>query len=229
MPYLKPGPTPPPTPKKKPAPRRSAERVGSSSQVSNPRHISHYENVHVNEGINWRKVDPKIIIKLNRLARQTGRTVTITSGFRTNAEQTRLYNQLAPQGGVVAAPGTSPHEFGHAVDALVGGSPIGDVFTPEQLASVGLKSLASINDAVHIERLHGGDYAAAPVQGHTTIVHSNYQPPDEGDDVGRRDIGPYEPLDNVLYAPGFGGGAVRDIRNARRSHRVALMAGMDPE
>jgi D-alanyl-D-alanine carboxypeptidase len=44
--------------------------------------------------------------------------VVIESGLRSRAQQIALYNNRANNSNPVAAPGTSPHEFGWAVDAV---------------------------------------------------------------------------------------------------------------
>jgi len=43
---------------------------------------------------------------------------TITSAFRSAAQQTALYRKLAPRGMAVAPPGRSKHERGRAVDIV---------------------------------------------------------------------------------------------------------------
>ena len=48
--------------------------------------------------------------------KQYGKPMPITSGFRTKEEQQRLFDQRKANPNLVAAPGTSLHETGNAVD-----------------------------------------------------------------------------------------------------------------
>ena len=105
-------------------------------------------------------MNPQLLSRLNLLGRQMGEIVTLTSGFRTHEEQRRLYYSLKAQdpNAVVAKPGTSNHEGGQAVDALVDNQPIASVIDEATLNAIGLKSLASINDPVHVELTEPGSY-----------------------------------------------------------------------
>jgi hypothetical protein len=151
-------PLPPPPP---PTSRRSIEAPGSSSRVSNPTGLRQYSFVRANAGVDWRHVQPALLQTLNALGRKTGKIITLTSGFRTRAEQARLYAAyLRGEIGLAAPPGSSNHEHGDAVDALVDGQPIASAIPEATLNSVGLQSLAHANDPVHVE-LSGGRSSGA--------------------------------------------------------------------
>lgn len=161
--------SPPPPPKY--GRERSVERPGSSSQVRNPRPLRSYPFLSSNQGINWRDVNPKLLSILNKLGRTSGEIITITSGFRTHAEQRYLYEQyLAGNIGLAAPPGRSNHESGNAIDAVVNGTPIASAFGEDTLNRAGLKSLAHLNDAVHVELIEGGGSYTPPAGGGTPAV-----------------------------------------------------------
>ena len=56
------------------------------------------------------------VMKLLDYAQSQGIKVKITSGYRTYQKQCELAKQYANQPGRAAKPGTSPHEFGRAID-----------------------------------------------------------------------------------------------------------------
>ncbi len=145
---------PPPPP---PTSRGSVEAPGSSSRVNAPRSLKQYSFLRANAGIDWKHVEPALLQTLNALGRKTGKIITLTSGFRTRAEQARLYAAyLRGEIGLAAPPGSSNHEHGHAVDALVDGQPIASAIPENVLNSAGLQSLAHANDPVHVELSGGG-------------------------------------------------------------------------
>jgi hypothetical protein len=78
-------------------------------------------------------LDEGFLSKLNRLAKAQGRTLNIDDGFRTYAEQAALWERSDKSGKWVAAPGTSRHEAGYAIDAKWAES-----MTDEELARYGL-------------------------------------------------------------------------------------------
>lgn len=170
---------PPPPP---PAPRGSVETAGSSSRESSPRGLRQYAFIRANAGVNWQGVSPSLLQKLNSLGRQTGQIITLTSGFRTHAEQRRLYDQyLRGEIGLAAPPGQSNHEHGAAVDALVNGQAIADAIPENVLNSVGLQSLAHLGDAVHVELSDGGGSEAAssaPATQQSMAPSGDYAPPE---------------------------------------------------
>ena len=78
-------------------------------------------------------LDKGFLAKLSRLAQSRGVTLNIDDGFRTYAEQQELWNKSDMTGKWVAAPGTSRHEAGYAIDAEWAKS-----MTDEELAAFGL-------------------------------------------------------------------------------------------
>jgi hypothetical protein len=93
--------------------------------------------------------DPRMLRALETLAARRGETFNVTSGLRTHAEQTRLWNNRHSNPYPVARPGTSRHESGLAADVTIGGRAIQTVVSEAELRSVGLRPLRG--DAVHVE------------------------------------------------------------------------------
>jgi D-alanyl-D-alanine carboxypeptidase len=93
--------------------------------------------------------DPRMLRALETLAARRGETFNVTSGLRTHAEQTRLWNNRHSNPYPVAQPGTSRHESGLAADVTIGGRAIQTVVSESELRSVGLRPLRG--DAVHVE------------------------------------------------------------------------------
>ncbi len=92
---------------------------------------------------------PELLSKLDALAAQKGMQFHITSGLRTIEEQQRLWDNRASNPFPVARPGTSRHQSGRAADVTIGGRPIQDVISADELRAAGLNPLAG--DAVHVE------------------------------------------------------------------------------
>lgn len=111
-------------------------------------------------GIDWKDVSPRLLADVNRLGMRLGKVITITSGYRTYAEQQALYNAWkAGRGNIAAKPGTSMHESGLAVDATIDGTPIARAVSARTLSRFGL--VAPVNgDPVHLQLAGSG--AAAP-------------------------------------------------------------------
>jgi hypothetical protein len=98
--------------------------------------------------------EPTILARLRALAASLGKTITVTSGHRTLAQQSALYANRGSNPYPVAAPSANaPHIRGIAADASIDGRPIQAVATAEQLKSVGLVGLRG--DAVHVQLLPG--------------------------------------------------------------------------
>ena len=104
--------------------------------------------------MNLRRVRSDLVLEIKRLvgiANQVGAMPRITSGFRTYAQQNKLY-QLRQAGRwpfPVAAPGTSAHEFGYAVDVVVP-----DAVNQEDMGTVWVgwgHVYGGKNDPVHFE------------------------------------------------------------------------------
>jgi hypothetical protein len=93
--------------------------------------------------------DPRVLRALETLAARRGETCNVTSGLRTHAEQTRLWNNRHSNPYPVARPGHSRHESGLAADVTIGGRAIQTVVSDAELRSVGLRPLHG--DAVHVE------------------------------------------------------------------------------
>jgi hypothetical protein len=93
--------------------------------------------------------NPELMSRLEALAARRGEHFTITSGGRSYAEQEQLWNARGSNPFPVARPGTSRHETGNAADVTVGGTPIQNAISAEELRAAGLSPLAG--DAVHVE------------------------------------------------------------------------------
>lgn len=87
-------------------------------------------------------VDPKLVASANQLARYLGKKITVTSGFRSRDEQAKLYQRYLNSGKsiryIAAAPGTSNHEGGEALDLAINGVPIASAVPADVLARFGL-------------------------------------------------------------------------------------------
>lgn len=111
-------------------------------------------------GVDWRDVNPALLAAVNRLGMKLGKTVTVTSGFRTFAQQQALYAAWrAGRGNIAARPGHSAHESGNAIDATIGGKAIASAVAARVLASVGLVAPVK-GDPVHLQLAGSG--AASP-------------------------------------------------------------------
>lgn len=93
--------------------------------------------------------DADVLAKLEAVARDIGQNIYVTSGLRSFAEQQALWDRRFSNPFPVARPGTSRHESGRALDALVRGRPIQTVVSAETLRKHGLSPLSG--DAVHVE------------------------------------------------------------------------------
>jgi len=73
----------------------------------------------------WQEVDALVWVRIFRIAQRLNTKLSLISAFRSNAKQTRLYNdaiaQYGPSQKRVAKPGSSLHEFGGALDVDMGG------------------------------------------------------------------------------------------------------------
>lgn len=93
------------------------------------------------------RLAPALRAALAGAGRLLGRPVPVTSGYRSRAEQARLYARRASRPYPVAAPGRSQHERGLAVDVPAS-------FVPTLLtvaARVGLCRPYPVSDPVHFE------------------------------------------------------------------------------
>lgn len=112
-------------------------------------------------GVNVDKVNADLLGRLFLLGAYLEKRVRITSGYRTDAEQTRIWDSgKRPAAKPISRGGDgSNHTRGGAVDATIDGRPIGAAVDEATLASFGLRSLA--NDPVHVEPVLGADAQAA--------------------------------------------------------------------
>lgn len=88
-----------------------------------------YSNIIVDPGVNIGRVNPRLLNTINSIARARGQKVTINSGYRSPAHSVAV-------GGFA----NDPHTRGVAVDAYIGGRPIGDVIPPSVWAKYGVES-----------------------------------------------------------------------------------------
>lgn len=114
-----------------------------------------YQFLTFQTGVNWRKVNPKLLQRLNRLGADKNVIITVVSGYRTYAEQAVLYQRYLAGGNIAAKPGQSNHEKGLAVDAYVNGTSIGKVYSSRTMSKYGLSNPVS-GDYPHTELLGGG-------------------------------------------------------------------------
>ena len=88
-----------------------------------------------------------MLAALARAEQLLGRPITITSGFRSRAEQQRLWENRASNRYPVAPPGTSRHESGFAID-------IPSALVPDLRRigpTAGLCSPLPVSDPIHFE------------------------------------------------------------------------------
>jgi prophage tail gpP-like protein len=101
-------------------------------------------------------VDYTLLSSLNSLGARLATTMLVTSGFRSLAEQTSLYDRYRRSGFdikyIAAKPGTSNHEFGRAVDVTVNGQAIGAVVPDTIMAIYGLHTSVE-GDPVHVTKI----------------------------------------------------------------------------
>ena len=106
---------------------------------------------------------------------QTGQKLQMNSGFRSSADQERLYNEtvaagrpgVSPSGMPVAPPGRSSHESGNAVD-------IQNFKDPKALAALAANGLRQTvpNDPVHFQlQAADGGVFSGPDSGYPATLH----------------------------------------------------------
>jgi hypothetical protein len=123
-----------------------------------------YPHLHALPGVDLTHENPQLLARLEKLGAKLGRTLTITSGYRSYAKQKYLWDNAARlglvRGKTVAAPGGSLHQGGLAADVTIGGVMLQNVPGASAAArSVGLYPLAG--DAPHVQLVPGGTSFAA--------------------------------------------------------------------
>jgi len=88
-----------------------------------------YPNLQAASHVDWQHINPRLLNTLQKLAEKSGGVMVINSGYRSNEYNAKI-------GGATR----SNHRHGTAVDATINGHPIGDVYSPDELASLGLRS-----------------------------------------------------------------------------------------
>ena len=92
----------------------------------------------------------------------TGKHVAVTSGVRSTAEQQALWNARATSPYPVAAPGTSYHEYGAAVDLAIQGGTDSDYARQAEIAEQTYNFVSGWpDDNVHIRLNESLDQAKA--------------------------------------------------------------------
>jgi hypothetical protein len=104
-----------------------------------------YPSLRAHSHVDWQHLNPRLLNTLNKLGEKRGLAVVISSGYRDVLHNAQIEGAKH-----------SNHLRGTAIDAFVNGHPIGEVFTPEELAKVGIRS-GSLNfpkgkpDSSHVD------------------------------------------------------------------------------
>ena len=143
--------------------------------------IDPYQNLRFAGQVDWRHVNPQLLNALQAVAHARGITVDVISGYRDSAYS-------AAHGGFAG----DPHTEGIAVDAYVGGKPIGDVIPPQDWARYGVRSGDSFTykgktDPEHLDLLAGGNT-------------SSHAPAAAGSGGGTHDVGTF--LADLIHSLG---------------------------
>lgn len=107
----------------------SSEMNGQVPMVQGGNITQKFPNLHVQSNVDWQHVNPRLLSTLQKLAEKDGRVFVINSGYRSDD-----YNRQ-----IGGAKG-SKHRSGLAADVYVNGHPIGEVYSPDELAKLGLRS-----------------------------------------------------------------------------------------
>jgi hypothetical protein len=139
----------------------------------------HYSFLSFQSGVDWRDVSSKLLINLNRLGMGLHKVITVTSGYRTVAEQAALYEKYKNSGFdnryIAAKPGQSMHNQGLAVDAVIDGRALSSVVSSRTLKKYGLVAPVA-GDPVHIQ-LYGSKNGGGTAK--TSSPPSQAAPPDQ--------------------------------------------------
>lgn len=107
---------------------KQAQRASNTTKMD-PSQIKRYVSGDI-DGLN-----PELLEKLAIIGKKTGEKVNINSGFRSRAEQEKLYAAYQNgTGNLAAKPGTSNHESGDAADVTLGGTNLADTTKGAKLA-----------------------------------------------------------------------------------------------
>jgi hypothetical protein len=113
-----------------------------------------YSFLQFQSDVDWKHVNRSLLTRLNRLGMALHKVITVTSGYRTNVEQARLYARYVASGYdnryIAAKPGQSMHNKGLAVDAVIDGTPLSSAVSSRQLKKYGLSAPVA-GDPVHIQ------------------------------------------------------------------------------
>jgi hypothetical protein len=123
------GPTRQPQPQPRPVPQQTAPQ-GPAPRLP--------ALVHIQSDSTVTGVDKHLLRAVGELATYLGKPITITSGYRSYAEQEALYQRYLAGGNIAAKPGQSNHERGEALDLTVNGVPIALAVPASVLARFGL-------------------------------------------------------------------------------------------
>lgn len=156
---------------------------------------SPYAHLRFATHVDWHHVNPALLTKLETLAANKGVVIDVFSGYRSNEYSAQV-------GGFRG----DPHTHGIAVDASIGGKPIGKVFAPKDFATAGLISGNQPNfyrgkpDPSHVQlgpgqATHDGTAPMATPEQPVPAVQDARQVPEFG-------TGDYQPP--TLLPPGSG-------------------------
>ncbi len=114
-------------------------------------------------------LDPRFFAKLQAIQSLSGVHLDVTSGFRSIQEQTTLYDEMksGQKSGPVAAPGSSMHNYGLAVDV----SPASAAVLNQYGQQFGLTLGSSFSDPLHFDdRVDMGRSGATPTAIGTSLM-----------------------------------------------------------
>lgn len=98
--------------------------------TGNAKHAAElYPNIAFASHVDWQHVNPRLLAAINAEAKKLHMKATVISGYRSNK-----YSQKV--GGFAG----DPHSRGIAVDAYIGGHPIGEVVPPDVWQKLGIRS-----------------------------------------------------------------------------------------
>jgi len=125
-------------------------KVNSEAAIEKLTHIQRSDS-----GVDLKNVNWQLLVKVNNLGASLGKTITITSGFRTFQQQVDAWNHMHHDPNLAANPytKTSNHQIGQAVDCVIGGKPIGLAVPADVMEKFGIHCSVYIktgHDPVHV-------------------------------------------------------------------------------